>query len=144
MSARRLLPAVRTTAGIGAGIVLTGCAVGGAAEGSAAATSVTLPAGPTSDGTYSGSGSYETPGGPQRIDVTVVLSDGIVQTLRVDPAASNATSRRFQERFASVVVETVVGRPVAEVAVDRIAGSSSTGAGFMAALGQVVRDAARA
>lgn len=152
MPARRpLLPAVRATAGLGAGLVLTGCAVAVPADagtGVDASTrvdpSTTRTAGRTSDGTYSGTGSYETPGGRQRIDVTVVLADGVVQSVRVDPAATNTTSRRFQERFASVVVEEVVGRPLTEVAVDRLAGSSSTGAGFMLALDQVVRDATRA
>lgn len=146
MPARRSpLPAVRAAAGLGAGLVLTGCVVPGASgPRPAEAPAETWPVGTTADGTYSGSGDYETPGGRQRIDVTVVLSDGVVQNLRVDPAATNSTSRHFQERFASTVVDAVVGKPVDEVAVDRLAGSSSTGAGFMAALDQVVRDAARA
>jgi len=142
---RRLLPgAVRATAGLGAGLALTGCVVSTPAD----AGTVTQHDGddtralPTADGTYSGSGSYETPGGPQQIDVTVVLADGVVTGVRVDPAATNTTSLRFQERFASAVVDSVVGRPLDEVAVDRLAGSSSTGAGFMAAIGQVERDAA--
>ncbi|MBF0686947.1 MAG: hypothetical protein IR158_04155 [Cellulomonas sp.] len=141
----RLLPgALRATAGLGAGLALTGCAVPTPADTGA----VTRPDGhdtralPTANGTYSGSGSYETPGGPQQIDVTVVLARGVVTGVRVDPAATNTTSLRFQERFASAVVESVVGRPLDEVTVDRLAGSSSTGAGFMAALDQVVRDAA--
>ncbi|MBD7918188.1 hypothetical protein H9657_07845 [Cellulomonas sp. Sa3CUA2] len=75
------------------------------------------------------------------MDVTVVLADGVVTGVRVDPAATNATSLRFQERFASAVVDSVVGRTLDEVAVDRLAGSSSTGAGFMAALERAVRDA---
>lgn len=146
---RRLLPgALRVGAGLGAGLALTGCAVTAPADARPVvrpgttgdvqdADTVT-----TADGTYSGSGSYETPGGRQHLDVTVVLADGVVTGVRVDPAATNTTSLRFQERFASAVVDSVVGRPLDEVAVDRLAGSSSTGAGFMAALEQMVRDAA--
>ncbi|MBO3093761.1 hypothetical protein [Cellulomonas dongxiuzhuiae] len=149
MRARRRLPrpALRVTAGLGAGLALSGCAVTAPADARPVAPPRAGhgPDAPTSDaptaGTYSGSGSYETPGGRQRIDVTVVLADGVVTDLRVDPAATNTTSLRFQERFASAVVEAVVGRTLDEVAVDRLAGSSSTGAGFMAALEQAVRDA---
>lgn len=140
---RLLLPAARTAVGLGAGLALTGC-VPDAAAGPPTDAVQEAPRGPVADGAFSGSGTYETPGGPQRLDVTVVLADGVVQQLRVDPAATNQTSRRFQERFASVVVDAVVGRPVAEVTVDRLAGSSSTGAGFMAAIDEAVRRAADA
>jgi len=133
---------LRATGGVGAVLALSGCVVAPSADaidgpgttGAAASTRV-------ADGTFSGTGSYETPGGRQEIDVTVVLRDGLVDSLRVDPAARNATSRHFQERFASVVVDHVVGRSLDDVSVARLAGSSSTGAGFMAALDQVVRDA---
>lgn len=140
---RRHSPAaLRLTAGLGAGLALTGCTVATPADARPPAAGEVAPA-PAADGTYSGSAGYETPGGRQRIDVTVVLTDGVVTGVRVDPAATNATSRRFQERFASAVVDEVVGRPLDEVQVDRLAGSSSTGAGFMAALDEAVRDAPR-
>lgn len=142
----RPTPLLRAAGGVGAVLALTGCATATPADPGPAAgpTPATRPAAPTADGTYSGTGSYETPGGRQQIDVTVVLADGVVEVLRVDPAATNTTSLRFQERFASAVVERAVGRRLADVEVDRLAGSSSTGAGFMAALDQVARDATRA
>lgn len=132
-------PAGRVVAGLGLGVALTGCTVPGVVAGPEDAGRVQVR--PTADGTYSGRGTYETPGGRQGIEVTVVLDDGMVSSVRVDPAATNATSRWFQERFASAVVDEVVGVPVQDVEVDRLAGSSSTGAGFMAALEQAVRDA---
>lgn len=144
MPARRglLRPVGRVAAGLGVGIAVTGCAVTvPEAHVDPGADTQRAAAGPTSDGTFSGTGSYETPGGRQDIEVTVVLADGVVTALRVDPAATNTTSRRFQERFASAVVDDVVGRPLSEVAVDRVAGSSATGSGFMAALDQLARDA---
>lgn len=143
MPARRLLRAARTTAGLGAGLAVAGCVVSAAVE-DAPAHALPATEGRLADGTFAGSGTYETPGGPQRIDVTVVLTDGVVQSLRVDPVAANQTSRRFQERFASAVAESVVGRPLSEVTVDRVAGSSATGKGFAAALAEVVRDASGA
>lgn len=139
--------ALRLTAGLGAGLALTGCTIAVPADARPPAGTRVVPVAPSApvaDGTYSGSATYEAPGGPQQIDVTVVLTDGVVTGVRVDPAATNATSRRFQERFASAVVDQVVGRPLDEVGVDRLAGSSSTGAGFMAALDEAVRDAPRA
>lgn len=139
MPARRLVRAVRTTAGVGAGLAVAGCVVAPLVE-ERPAPSVDVPA-RLADGTFRGAGTYETPGGPQRLDVTVVLADGVVQSLRVDPGATNHTSRHFQERFASAVTGTVVGRPLDEVTVDRVAGSSSTVAGFARALAEVVRDA---
>lgn len=148
MPGRRRPPprGLRVAAGVSAGLALTGCATAtpGDVRPVTAPEVDPAPAAPAADGTYRGSGSYETPGGPQQIDVTVVLRDGVVTDLQVDPAARNTTSRRFQERFASEVVPRVVGRPLDEVDVDRLAGSSSTGAGFMAALDQVVRLAADA
>ncbi|GIG39955.1 hypothetical protein [Cellulomonas phragmiteti] len=147
MPARRrpLPPALGVIAGLGAGLALTGGLPSGGTgtepRAVAADRDDERPSATGADGTFRGSGGYETPGGRQQIDVTVVLDDGRVTAVRVDPAATNATSRHFQERFASAVVDAVVGRPLDEVAVDRLAGSSSTGAGFMAALDQVVRDA---
>ncbi|UZN01744.1 hypothetical protein [Cellulomonas sp. S1-8] len=150
-AATRTSALLRTAGGVGAVVALTGCVTGTPVDPPPVATSTAAqrPAGDratasTTDGTYTGTGSYETPGGPQRIDVTVVLADGVVEALRVDPAATNTTSLRFQERFASAVVDRAVGRPLQDVEVDRLAGSSSTGAGFMEALDQVVRDAALA
>lgn len=137
--------AAHAAGGAGALLVLTGCVV--PAPGDVRAVPPVLA--PTlrehgddvPDGTWTASGTYETPGGAQRLDVTVTLDDGEVRALRVDPAAVNSTSRRFQERFASAVVDEVVGLPLADVQVDRLAGSSSTGRGFMAALEAVVRGA---
>lgn len=148
MPPRRRPPtgAMRVGAGLGAALVLAGCTVTVPSDQQTVTPDTgrtgDRPTAPTADGTFNGTGSYETPGGRQEIDVTVVVADGVVTGLRVDPAATNATSRRFQERFASAVVDTVVGRRVDEVEVGRLAGSSSTGTGFMAALDQVVRDAA--
>ncbi len=144
MPARRLRCAhvvLRCASGLGAALALGGCVVATPADAGTPHERATATPGRVADGTYTGTGTYETPGGPQRIDVTVTLVGGVVEDVRVDPAARNTTSLRFQERFASAVVEQVVGRPLDDVAVDRLAGSSSTGRGFTAALEQAVHGA---
>jgi uncharacterized protein with FMN-binding domain len=74
--------------------------------------------------------------------VTATLSNNVITAVEVTPHATDPTSLDYQERFADAVPAEVVGRPINEVRVGRLAGSSGTSNGFNAAL-QQIREQAR-
>lgn len=93
------------------------------------------------DGTYAATGSYESPAGQETVAVSLTLADGVVTAVEVTPEATNPTSKQFQTKFASGVVDVVVGQPVDGLSVDAVSGSSLTPEGFNDALAQIVADA---
>lgn len=93
------------------------------------------------DGTYTATGQYGNE--PSFITVTVRLADGVIRQVTVTPHAVNPTSRQLQERFAAEVPRVVVGKPIAEVNVGRLAGSSGTPKGFNAAIRKIRDQATR-
>ncbi|WP_433369734.1 hypothetical protein ACQPZX_44145 [Actinoplanes sp. CA-142083] len=139
-------------------LVLTGIAACAAAAGcsgassppsglppaTSAPTGTSRPSSPTgtryTDGTYSATGQYGS--GPSFIDVTVTLTDGVITAVTVGPQATNPTSLDYQNRFAAAVPAVVVGRPIDEVNVSHLAGSSGTPDGFNAAIEQIKTKAA--
>lgn len=92
------------------------------------------------DGEYTASGWYG--GLPSHIVVDLTLRDDVIAAVEVTPTATNETSLELQERFASAVADEVVGRPVDEVELDYLAGSSGTTQGFNDALEQIRAQAA--
>jgi hypothetical protein len=97
--------------------------------------------GPLADGTYTVTGGYQSPGGPETIGVTVSVANGVVTAVEVAPQAINDTSSRYQGQFAGGIAGEIVGKPLAEVEVTRVAGSSLTGRGFNEALDQIRSEA---
>lgn len=95
------------------------------------------------DGTYSAEGSYQTPGGQESIDVSVVLRDGAITEATVTQNANGGEAEEYQNRFASGFTSQVVGKKIDEVSLSRIAGSSLTPNGFNNAI-QEIKDQARA
>lgn len=91
------------------------------------------------NGTYSATGEYGN--GPSYLPVTVTLSDGIVTRVEVKTPAVNPVSRVYQRRFALAVRSIVVGRPIGDVKVGRLAGSSATSDGFNSAIEQIRQQA---
>lgn len=73
----------------------------------------------------------------------MTLEDGVITAVEVTPTATIVTSRDFQERFAEAVPDEVVGRPIDEVELDYLAGSSGTTLGFNDALEKIKAQAAR-
>jgi hypothetical protein len=70
--------------------------------------------------------------------------NGVIKTVNVTPHATDPTSLRLQRRFAAAVPAVVVGRPIAEVRVGRLAGSSGTPDGFNEAIEKIKKQARRA
>ncbi len=137
-------------AGISGALIITGCGIVNreAARPTSAPTnavtrlrSASSPAASYADGVYTATGQYG--GLPSSITVTATLSDNIITDVEVTPHATNPTSLDYQESFADAVPAEVVGRPIDEVRVGRLAGSSSTPDGFNAALQQIREQARR-
>lgn len=93
------------------------------------------------DGEYTAPGAYMAHGAPNEVTVTVTLEDNAVAGVEVVGAAESGNSKRFQEKFAEEVPNLVVGVPLDEIEVDKVAGSSLTGDGFLEALNQIRADA---
>lgn len=93
------------------------------------------------DGDYEATGEYG--GLPSHLDVAVSIVDGTITDVSVTPTATNETSLGYQQDFADAVPDEVIGKPLAEVSVGKLAGSSSCGDGFNDAIAKI-RDQAAA
>jgi uncharacterized protein with FMN-binding domain len=92
------------------------------------------------DGVYTARGQYG--GQPSFVIVTVTLKDGVIAEVSVQPQAYVPRSLELQKAFAAAVPQVVVGKPIDQVKVGKLAGSSGTPKGFNDAIRQI-RDQAR-
>jgi uncharacterized protein with FMN-binding domain len=89
------------------------------------------------DGTYEATGGYQSPNGPETVTVSITIAGGEVAEVVVTPEATNSTSQRYQGLFAGGIAQEIVGVPINELQVTRVAGSSLTQGGFNQALEQI-------
>jgi len=89
------------------------------------------------NGTYTKTGNYVSPGGPEQIEVTVVLADGVIKDATVVSKATLDGSKMFQAKFIEGFKEQVIGKSIDSVMLDKVSGSSLTPKGFNDALDQV-------
>ena len=94
------------------------------------------------DGTYTASGSYQTPESVETIDVTLTLGDGVITAVQVTGDPQKRESEQYQGQFISGIGAEVVVKKIDELDVTRVAGSSLTSSGFNAAVAQIAQDAA--
>jgi uncharacterized protein with FMN-binding domain len=94
------------------------------------------------NGTYTATGQYGS--GPSFLTVTVALTGGVITQVEVKTPATNPISLYYQRGFATAVQAVVVGKPISEVKVGRLAGSSLTPDGFNAAIEEIRRQASDA
>lgn len=129
----RALSAASAAAGA---VLLAGCAPASSSEGEGAGTPGTYV-----DGTYTAEGSYQTPQSVERIEVTIALADGIVTGVEVQGEPTTPQSEEYQGEFVDGIADAVIGRPLDELDISRVAGSSLTSGGFNEALAQIRDDA---
>ncbi len=86
------------------------------------------------DGTYTATGSYMSPGGPDKIGVTLTLKNDIVTDVSATEMAGDPTSKRFQGMFLSGYKQYVIGKNIASLSLTKVSGSSLTPKGFNDAL----------
>lgn len=89
------------------------------------------------DGTYTAIGSYSSPGGTEKITVTVTLKNGVIASTSAISGAIDQEGQEFQASFISGYQVQVVGKRVSDVRLSRVSGSSLTPLGFNAALTQI-------
>jgi uncharacterized protein with FMN-binding domain len=92
------------------------------------------------DGLYEAIGEYG--GQPSHITVKATLTNGVITAVEVTPHAYVPESLELQRRFAVAVPKVVIGKPIDQVRVGKLAGSSGTPKGFNDALDQIKRQAA--
>jgi uncharacterized protein with FMN-binding domain len=140
----RIAAAPATTVSVAA--IVAGCSGNSSDDSAAPATpSSTAPATTTArpnagssryrDGYYQAKGWYG--GLPSNIDVAITLRTGRITDVQVTANATDPTSLEYQERFVDAVPDAVVGKPLDEVRVSRLAGSSGTPEGFNDAIEKI-------
>ncbi len=93
-------------------------------------------------GDYTAEGAYTTPAGQEELAVSITLeADGTITALTVEPLGVNPNSKRFQGQFAEGIGAVAVGKDIASLSVDKVAGSSLSSAGFNTALDAIAEQA---
>ncbi|MFP7835167.1 hypothetical protein [Marisediminicola sp. LYQ134] len=143
MTAARRRTAALVFGGISVATALAGCSTPDASTGSdSTGGSAPTTSGDYVDGSYSAAGDYQSPGGTESIDVELTLADNIVTEVSVTGNATSGNAERYQSEFIDGIDAEVVGVDIDDLAVDKVAGSSLTSDGFMAAVAQIKADAA--
>ena len=93
------------------------------------------------DGTFTATGTYQSPAGPEGVTVSVTLKNGIITDSTVTSNANDGESRRYQSEFISGYKTYVNGKNIDSVSVGKVSGSSLTGAGFNNALTKIKAEA---
>lgn len=146
-------PTVRKSAavaGVAGLLVLAGCSGAADAEdvpstdtgASDSAASDSAASGDYADGTYTAEGSYQTPETIEQISVTVTLEDGVVTDVEVTGDPQARETEQYQGQFIDGIADEVVGRPIDDLDVSRVAGSSLTSGGFNSAIEEIKEQAA--
>lgn len=89
------------------------------------------------DGTYSAIGSYMSPGGPNKIKITVTLASDIITNASGVNMAGDERSVKYEDRFLSGFESLVVGKKISEVFLTKVSGASLTPKGFNDAINQI-------
>ena len=115
-----------------------------AASSGTASSGAPATGGEYQNGEYTATGSYIPPSNTkEEVTVSLTLADGVVTGLEVSTSGNHPTSKRYQAEFTGGVQQEVVGKPLDEVKVDKIASSSLTSSGFNKALDEIKSEAAR-
>lgn len=93
------------------------------------------------DGTYSVVGNYNSPGGPESINVTATLKNDIVTAVEVVSNAVLPNSKKFQGIFIANYKPLVIGKNIDSIQLDKVSGSSLTPKGFNDALADIRTEA---
>lgn len=90
------------------------------------------------NGRYQAVGHYTSPGGPETILVDIQVENGTVTDADVESQATRAVSKRYQREFVNNFKPMVIGKNIAELQLDKVAGSSLTPKGFNEAIQKIL------
>lgn len=106
------------------------------AESSAAAAATEY-----KDGTYTATGSYQSPGGEESVEITLTIAGDTITDATGKSNATRPQSVEYQGQFLSNFAGQIVGKNVDQVSLSKVAGSSLTSGGFNQALQTIKTDA---
>ncbi len=89
------------------------------------------------DGTYTSTGVYKSPAGPEKLSVSLTLVNGVVTDATVTGDATNEVSVKLQKAFIDGYQTLVVGKSIDAINLTVVNGSSLTPIGFMDALTKI-------
>ena len=89
------------------------------------------------NGTYTAVGSYMSPGGLDKISVTLTIKNDVVTDSSVTPMPGDNTSAKYQNIFATNYQSQVVGQNLSGLNLTKVSRSSLTSKGFDDALSQI-------
>lgn len=94
------------------------------------------------DGTYTKTGSYVSPAGPETVGVTLTIEGDLVTAVSIETYSSNDVSQKLQDMFAEGIGAKVTGVSLDEIGeFSSVNGSSLTPKGFQDALEQIKAEA---
>lgn len=93
------------------------------------------------DGTYSATGSYDSPGGTESITISATLTNGNITNTSAQSGANDSDARQFQSDFIASYKPLVVGKSINSVKLSRVSGSSLTSQGFNEAINKIKNQA---
>lgn len=108
---------------------------------SPAATGAATPATEYKDGTYTATGTYQSPGGQESVEITLTIAGDKITDATGKSNATRPQSVEYQGQFLSNFAGEIVGKNVDQVSLDKVAGSSLTSGGFENALQTIKSDA---
>lgn len=82
------------------------------------------------DGSYTATGSYNSPGGTEKITIAVTLKDGVITDTSAISGATDSEGKEYQGQFIAGYKSQVVGKSIGSVSLSRVSGSSLTSQGF--------------
>ena len=94
------------------------------------------------NGTYTAEGDYTSPGGAEKVKVTVTIKDNLITDSQFASLATRPTSKKMQGLFSESYKALVVGKNINEINLDVVNGSSLTPIGFEDALKKIRQEAA--
>lgn len=89
------------------------------------------------DGTYSATGNYDSPGGPDSLKVTLTIKSGVVTSSSVVMYPGDRRSAKYMQMFESGYQAQVVGKNLGSIYLSYVSGSSLTPIGFNDALNKI-------
>lgn len=106
-------------------------------SGGASTSTPVTSASPYKDGTYTATGSYQTPESVEQVTVTLTLKGGVVTDAAVTGSPRAPESRRFQNQFIANFKSFVIGKNIDTLSLSHVSGSSLTSAGFNNAVAKI-------
>ncbi len=145
----RTRTALVTLAGLSVAGTLAGCSAvasdaattTGTGSGSGSGATTATSDATYKDGTYSAPGTYDSPGGTEKIKVTLTLSKNVITAMKVVTVNADPTARAYEQQFEGGIAAVTVGKNINSLNIGVVAGSSLTSLGFNQALATIKADA---